>query len=104
MNWKHWPYWLRGGVLGAIAGLLFYMFLGESCDTLECYIFSYGPGLLVVKFLVFISIINSEQFTDSLIFWHVVIVIGWTLCGIVVGLLFGYIKSIRKHSQFQNLS
>jgi len=101
-SWKHWPYWLKGGVIGTIFGLLFYTFLGESCNRLSCLILSYGPGLLMVKFLVFISVITPDQFTGSSVFWDTMVVVSWTLLGIIVGLIVSYIKSI-KNSKFQNL-
>lgn len=58
MNWKNWPYWLRGGVIGSIAGIVS-LLLGDWCSSsllakmpgndladFRCLIF-YGPGLLL---------------------------------------------------------
>jgi hypothetical protein len=91
--WKNWPYWLKGGVVGGGVGILSAFLGGESCHQLVCIIFSYGPALILVKFLVFTSLISTEQFTGSLIFWYTMLIASWTLCGTIVGLIMSYIKS-----------
>ena|SRR3989338_5717974 len=99
MNWKHWPYWLKGGVIGGGVELLLFPFLGEACNRLSCLILSYGPLLLVLKLfnLISISVINSD-FSSFSVLGRILIFITWVLYGVVIGSLVGYIKSKRKSS------
>ncbi|MDO8482896.1 MAG: hypothetical protein Q7S86_03705 [bacterium] len=98
-SWKHWPYWLRGGVIGGTVEVLFSGFLGEACNSLGCLIGSYGPLIFVLKLLEFMSVpVVDFDFSSFSVLGRVLIFLTWFLYGAVIGLLVGYIKSKRKSS------
>ncbi|MEK7574899.1 MAG: hypothetical protein AAB511_01580 [Patescibacteria group bacterium] len=96
MNWKNWPYWLKGGVIGVSVALLssilslscLYFFTSESSWGLGClplalpsvptiYILLYFPGAN--------SLSNTIIFFTNTTFWFII--------GAFAGTFLGYIKS-----------
>lgn len=115
MSWKHWPYWLKGLIIGTLIGLLL-LFYSDYCSkqqkllypedmyaSLRCpWLYTEGPGLLFSVVLYHAGVSGFlGSFSDSFAFEKAMIVIGWSLCGIIVGLLIEYVKSRRKNSTFK---
>ena len=85
MGWKNWPYWLRGGLIGIIVGIIL-LSIGERTSLpIEGNIFSSasyadGPFLYIVIFALIIFFI----------------------IGAIIGLIVGKIKSKRLKTQKPN--
>jgi len=109
--WKKIPYWLKGGAVGAIIGLLL-LFYGNYCSetkisqypeneyaSLKCpWLIIEGPGLLLLVIIQQTPGINNifGSFENSLVFEKILTVTGWILIGIVVGFFYDYKKSRNK--------
>ena len=104
MNWKHWPYWLKGGVIGGgvtiISVALFY-----SCTLLDT---SHGsflclPFLFISPMFPFAILFDKLdqifQYQLPFILLPVVSIVSYFIIGSLVGSLIGYIKSKNKVAQ-----
>src|SRR5439155_25968088 len=99
MHWKHWPYWLRGGVVTLLVGVLSWVAF-NYCGYLEAKS-RYGgdlTGITCVPFLgpgLFAIIALGEiGFGDTLpdvafIIPHLLI---WFLCGVLAGWLYSRMR------------
>ncbi len=102
-SWKHWPYWLRGGVIGGgvalvsailsrLCGFLF-VTQGYGGLGLECFPFS-------IPWIPFLFTLPGSLWIfelPSVVYLSIGIII-WFLVGSLVGALVGYIK-IKKSQQ-----
>lgn len=94
MNWKNWPYWLRGGVIGTVfvllslglSSLCLYHFTPSWSWGFECLPFALPT--LPITFLL-IPIANTLS-TPALIF---TIVLVYFAIGALIGRVIGYLKS-----------
>ncbi|MDO8590678.1 MAG: hypothetical protein Q7R65_01730 [bacterium] len=97
MNWKHWPYWLRGGVVGAVFVLLSSI-LSFSCLYLFTSPGSWGLGCVPFE-IPWIPFWFIPNFTSlPLISYEVIVGGSWFLLGSLVGAFVGFIKS-KKSTQ-----
>src|SRR3989344_3149333 len=117
MFWKKWPYWLRGGVIGAgitliliaIMSVLSLLNLDDSLIVLTII----GPTILIPG-LILSSILDTmlplvslsrfiaqiSNYNDFLQFIIIGIIASafWFFSGSLIGALVGYIKSRKKNS------
>lgn len=91
MNWKSWPYWVKGGivagVLSFIIGLYYILYGGLRSDILTAI---YAPGLSVL----FIS--KGGLFSGnhpSLFEEFFAITLNGCVYGVIIGWLYGKIKN-----------
>ncbi|KKU78195.1 MAG: hypothetical protein UY03_C0002G0021 [Parcubacteria group bacterium GW2011_GWA2_47_64] len=100
--WKHWPYWLRGGII-TVGITIVDILLMYSCDLFTSGYSSLGCGLVFAVFgPIFPLFLFSESFGPFPISTEVFMMIGvivWFIIGSLVGLLIGYIKSKKKNVQ-----
>ena len=92
MFWKKWPYWARGGVIGALV-LIINFSLVFSCstigDSLGCFSFRI-PTYLV---LFFPGVTSGELGS----FWvYIIAILPWILFDSLLGLRYGKIKNRDK--------
>ncbi|MDO8482894.1 MAG: hypothetical protein Q7S86_03695 [bacterium] len=96
-SWKHWPYWLRGGVIGGGVTLLFVV-LFYSCGLFDTDSESFFclPFIIVspsFPFAILFDKLNPIfQYQLPFIIMPVVSVLSWFIFGSFVGLLVGHIK------------
>lgn len=101
MNWKKWPYWLKGGVIGAVAGIIS-LFLGDWCSSSQlskmpgndladfgCLIF-YGPGLLLG--LASIWFPQAPDFLSLPFVSNISDIVMWFITGALIGGIAGFFK------------
>ena len=104
MSWKHWPYWLKGGIISAVIGLFFFA-LAERCghsaaisgnEDFRC-IPLLGPAFLLA---VVVGIIPGLKpllhFIPDVMLYLILIVVAWFLSGAMIGALIGYKKSKKE--------
>lgn len=101
MNWKNWPYWLRGGVIGGgvtvVSVALFY-----SCTLLDTTHGSFLclPFLFISPMFPFAILFDELgpifQYQLPFILMPVISIISWFIIGSFFGVLIGYIKSRKK--------
>ena len=103
-SWKHWPYWLRGGVIGGGVTLVS-VFLVYSCDLLDT---STGSFFCLIPLVLspmfpFVWLVDTNSQLSALpgIFLPIISIVGWFLIGSLLGVLVEYIKSRRKGSRPQ---
>ena len=85
--WQNWPYWLRGGVIGAAIPAIS-LFLMVSCTYTTQ---SYACFLLSIPLIPFYSLSNDL----SVVLTGIMI---WFILGSFIGALVGHIKSKKKIS------
>jgi len=91
MKWKNWPYWLKGGIVGLVAGIFIEALLffvtnyclnnssgGDWFGLLVCYYIFMFPGMFLTNDVLIAIIIN------------ILVII---IFSIVIGLIIGKIKS-----------
>ncbi|KKU78193.1 MAG: hypothetical protein UY03_C0002G0019 [Parcubacteria group bacterium GW2011_GWA2_47_64] len=97
MNWKNWPYWLRGGVIGGGVTLVF-IALFYTC------VWTTTPGGFICLPLLFVSpilpfaILFDElnptlQYQLPFILVPIVSIVSWFIASSFIGFLVGHIKS-----------
>lgn len=112
-SWTHWPYWLKGGVIGGGSTLLSVL-LGYSCEffltgdsSLLCGAFIVISPIYPVSWLMYITgpiwgpIFHYDYtwlFAGSLYEIIIISVIFWFIVCAVIGALVSYIK-IKKSQQ-----
>ena len=97
MNWKHWPYWLRGGVIGGGVVLLFHT-LSFSC--LYFFTFPGSWGLECFPFAIpWIPFWFIPNFTSlPMISYEAIVFFAWFALGALVGIFFKHIQPKNKKS------
>ena len=102
MNWKHWPYWLRGGVIGGGVTLVS-VFLFYSCILLDT---SHGsflclPFLFISPMFPFIDLFDTNPYFHALPVYsmEVTSIVIYFISGSLLGLLVGYIKKKKNLTQ-----
>lgn len=109
MGWKNWPYWLRGGIIGGVIGIIWFVFhfMGMNFGPGEggylnwvYYTFGVISGLLgsILGFFIFpIALLFGEYFSDATATPFLIIsVIYLFLIGALIGFIIGKIKSRNK--------
>ncbi len=102
MNWKKWPYWVRGGVIGGGVALLSTVvsFLVCSSPDLLCTVLSFQtfPLLPLVPFTINIP---NDLFSAFVVIGSTVV---WFLIGAILGGVIGRLekKKIGSSSLNQN--
>jgi len=98
LNWKKWPYWLRGGVIGGVIGILplvaiLFCSFGFGCVSL------FLAPLFPIRVLIgFSDPIFHYNWTFTEGYAPIINIILWFFTGSLVGALVGYIKSRKKNS------
>lgn len=103
MNWKNWPYWLKGGVIGGgvalIYALLFYScpFITSGYNIIGCGAVFYmlGPIYPVGWLLGIIQSIFNYAWILPEFYAPVISVAAWFVVGAFLGALIQYTKSKR---------
>ncbi|GEM_PF-2054554 len=103
-SWKHWPYWLRGGVIGGgvtIADIL----LLSSCNFITSGHSTFGCGLVYVVFgplwpvALLIKYFGFVFPSERVLI--IIAVVTWFTVGAVVGTLTSFVK--KKKSSMNEL-
>ncbi|MDO8590679.1 MAG: hypothetical protein Q7R65_01735 [bacterium] len=100
MNWKHWPYWLKGGVIGGGITIISIIIV-YSCGLFDSDYFCLVPLFFSPMYLVVALLDNLESFfniTISFEIWMLISVVIWFAIGSFIGSLVGFIKS-KKSTQ-----
>ena len=121
MNWRGWPYWMKGGVIGFFIGMVYYIsnYLISFIYTTEIsylllwpsiiYLFTIGlptilalttvTGILnLVGFQLDYSNLIKEDFIFWAVFWLIqaVAIIYYVLIGALIGAIVGKLKNRNK--------
>ncbi len=94
--WKNWPYWLRGGVIGAIAGIAL------DIPPLLCYLYVGGFFCINISPMIFAGIFVSAypQLSNSnpLLWMSIVSIVISFFFGSLIGIIFGLVKKKKSSS------
>lgn len=108
MNWKNWPYWVKGGVLGGIIYGTVLFGLSKTMATLSWVMpippwmdFVTQPFIYVVTFVTLslriIGInINLQNDVAGIALWYTCMFLSGFLVGMVIGWLYGKFKNRNK--------
>ena len=101
LNWKKWPYWLRGGIIGAVVTLIFFAFY-YSCGLND----TPGPGAgfycgFIVLFSPLLPVaVLFDQFSNDrtpLAIFPIAEFLGWLGIGALLGTVSSWSKSRKKN-------
>ena len=107
MNFKKWPYWLRGAVIMGGITLISYL-LYYSCaitdtngapESWKCL-----PFIVFSPMLPFGMLFDTNPFLNSLpkdqilFLWPIVSIVGWFIIGALIGLIVDYVKYKKTRS------
>src|SRR3989338_7853923 len=104
MNWKHWPYWLRGGVIAfALAAILISLDLMCIRSAMKTFIQSGGgQDFADIQCIPLdwptwpVELTIPASYSLSAIPFTVLNSLLWFFIGSLIGAFVGYIKSRRK--------
>ncbi|MES2088040.1 MAG: hypothetical protein V4467_03550 [Patescibacteria group bacterium] len=100
MNWKHWPYWIKGGIIaGGITALFSIAYYG--CVHTSIYAASSGyaclPFIETSPLYPFVSFFDRAypELSDALSLLIITLcsVVTWSIVGVFFGFLYGKIKN-----------
>lgn len=105
MNWKSWPYWVKGGILGGSVGLVFALGLWTCTGKSYSGYSGFGgliclPWALPVVALIYLTggawgFPSSISALNSPFFLNVAI---WAIVGSLLGYLYGKFKNRKQLS------
>ncbi len=104
-NWKKWPYWVRGGVIAAVVGILSWILFnycgssqvesgyGGDLSGITC-LPLLGPSMLLIPLLAAITPPSIKEWWDFIpsMFLFIPHLIAWLLSGFLVGWMYKKIK------------
>jgi|SRR3989344_6594889 len=96
--WKKWPYWLRGGVIGAVVTLIFLAFF-YSCVLNATLGAVAGCGSILVFSPIIPIVFLFDQFSNDRTPFAIIpiaSVLVWFVVGALLGVLHGWSKSRKK--------
>jgi len=103
MNWRGWPYWMKGGIIGLITSILVFLIytfyvVAKSCNKINLLVpEQIDCGLSVILFtgLKFIwSASSLQSFGGPLYFaFMIIVLLVGSLLGAIIGWIVGKIKS-----------
>lgn len=95
--WKHWPYWLRGGVIGGgvavVAGILSSFFcapLGFFCFILSI------PTIPLFPFVEELALLSNNLLKVVI---PTTTIIMWFFVGSLLGLFVNFVKNKKAHTK-----
>ena len=96
MGWKNWPYWLRGGAIGVLVGILILFIPFVGLIYIIPVMFVQGLifnliGLRETADLCF-SLFSSPSFICVITFYPINVILSFII-GALIGLIIGKIKS-----------
>ncbi len=100
MGWKNWPYWIRGGLLGAIITIIGYIFI--IMVGIGFPILFYIPDIIIALPYRFIAksfvynILGSNLGSYVLLFSYIIAIFPNFIIGAIIGLIIGKIKSKKQ--------
>ena len=108
MNWKHWPYWLKGGVIGGGLSVLFVILYipceqaalrtfvesGGVADLADLKCFPLEWPMLPIQIIIPLFL---STFSGTILI--VASILLWFFIGSLTGTLVGYIKSKNRNLQ-----
>ncbi|MDO8590612.1 MAG: hypothetical protein Q7R65_01395 [bacterium] len=100
MNWKHWPYWLKGGVIGGGVTIISIGSLYTCTWVTTPGGFLCLPFLFISPMFPFLDLFDTNPYLRALPFsLEITSIIFWFLVGSLIGALVGHIKSKKKTTQ-----
>jgi len=103
MNWKSWPYWVRGGIIGVLLCIVFILLIFTYQSTIK----GSAGWLTPLELFTFVSSLPLQEF----VFWPLLghgdnifeeelaiptTIISWFIVGVVFGYLYGKFKNRKK--------
>ena len=88
MNWKSWPYWLKGAAIGLLVAIIFILILNS---------FPLAPIVWPLHlYLVKKIIAPYESYLPIFLIDYVIKPLFYIIYGIIIGWILGKIKSYKK--------
>ena len=102
MSWKNWPYWLKGGVIGVILIIVFFIIIVSISNTSKgCTSWENSPyyciSIIGASFLIAV-VTGSRNMMFLYISTGITNIIIVFIVGSLIGLIYGKIKN-RKESK-----
>jgi len=99
MAWKDWPYWLKGGLIGIVVGILWLfmgMFIGNSfkvCISINQSVPPPACNLLIIFYIpaVFLGILGLSD--QGIVTGIILTAVIYFVLGSIIGLIVSKIKS-----------
>lgn len=81
MNWKNWPYWVKGGIIVVCSGVLIPVLLNK-----------------ILNYKVYFSLLatTSDSYQTPAVFF--ILIPEWFIYGAIFGYLYGKIKNRKQSS------
>ncbi len=93
MNWKKWPYWVRGGVIFSMVGTTGALLTNFESDFFMLPVF---PFILNVGLFISDKSPSSDDLLRENFVLTIDVLIGYFIIGSILGWLYGKIKSRKK--------
>ena len=94
MSWKHWPYWLKGGVIGVVVGTIL------DIPPILCYLSIGGFFCINISPMIFAGFFTelfpSISYAHPILFLTVTSIVLSLLLGSLIGAIVGHFQSKRK--------
>lgn len=99
MGWKNWPYWIKGGILGAVLVLTLYMLISFAYPFFIQNAFI-SDTLYVINIILALPVIFIPQLfpaiPENTIVGISIFLITWAIMGAIIGLIIDWIIKKRK--------
>ena len=95
MNFKKWPHWLRGGVIGGGVALVFYLIVSFCFDYFCLVFYIISPIYPVIFLLNLLGPIFNYSWIYAEVYAPIVSIPIYFILGSIIGALIGYIKKSR---------
>ena len=96
MNWKEWSYWLKGGIIGLVLGIVIFIVhdIHPSFETFALlYRLSFPSVLLLNFFLGFAPLFRIPVMDARQILHFFLIVLNLFVVGVIIGWIVGKIRN-----------
>lgn len=90
MGRKNWPSWLKGGIIGAIIGLIL-IIIGTICLP-----FAGFPPRCPSTIILHLPLILLSNFLEDLFLGYIVLILLSIIISALIGFIIGKIKSLKK--------
>jgi len=98
MNWKSWPYWVKGALLGIIFAIIFAMVIVSISNPSPG-----GPSATEVAFLLGIMVIGETfGYSFDFFYWSSAVIVHLGIFALI-GALIGYLYSKFKNRKTKSL-
>lgn len=90
MSWKNWPYWVKGGIIGLVIGLIL-IIVGTICLP-----FAGFPPQCPSTIILHLPLILLSYFLKDIYLGYIVLILISIIIGALIGFIIGKVKSSKR--------